>query len=167
MKNIRNFAAMIFILCAAGAGCSAPAPQPTVQLPPHVDPVAIAKEIQSLDADWSHAANVGDVEKCISYYADDGVLLEPDSPIASGKEAFRKSWTALVTGPNYVSLTFGSTKVTVAEAGDMAYDVGTFQLTTKDKAGKSTTQLGKYVEVWQKQPDDSWKAAVDIYNSGQ
>ena len=80
MKNIRNFAAMIFILCAVGAGCSAPAPQPTVQLPPHVDPVAIAKEIQSLDADWSHAANVGDVEKCISYYADDGVLLEPDSP---------------------------------------------------------------------------------------
>ena len=49
------------------------------QVPPPVDPAAIAKQIQTMDADWSHAANVGDVDKCISYYADDGLLLEPNA----------------------------------------------------------------------------------------
>jgi ketosteroid isomerase-like protein len=66
-----------------------------------------------------------------------------------------------------VSLTFESTKVTVAQAGDMAWDVGTYQLTTKDKPAKTSTEAGKYLEVWQKQVDGSWKVAVDIYNVGQ
>ncbi len=159
--------AIVLIICAAGAGCSSAPTQPPVQVPPPVDPAAIEKQIRSLDADWSHAANLGDVEACISYYADDAVLLEPNGPIASGKEAFRKSWTALVTGPQYVGLAFGSTKVNVAQAGDVAWDVGTYALTTKDKDGKATTENGKYVEVWQKQVDGSWKVEVDSYNPGQ
>ena len=159
--------AIVLIVCAAGIACSsAPAP-PSVQVPPPVDPAAIAKQIQSMDADWSHAANLGDVETCISYYADDGLLLEPNASVVTGKEAFRKSWTALVTGPDYVSLTFASTKVTVAQAGDMAWDIGTYELTTKDKDGKAAKEAGKYVEVWQKQVDGTWKVAVDTYNAGQ
>jgi uncharacterized protein (TIGR02246 family) len=168
MRNTKRLVELAIVLTISGAGiaCSSP-PAPSVQVPPPVDPAAIAKQIQSMDADWSHAAMVGDVEKCVSYYADDGTLLEPNSPVATGKEAFRKSWTALVSGPQYVSLTFGSTKVSVAQAGDMAYDIGTFELTTKDKTGKTSAEKGKYVEVWQKQVDSSWKVAVDIHNDGQ
>lgn len=158
--------AMVLVVCVTAISCSSP-PQPVVQVPPPVDPAAIEKQIRSLDADWSHAANLGDVETSISYYSDDGLLLEPNAPIVSGKEAFRKSWTALVTGPGFVSIAFAPTKVSVALAGDMAYDVGTYELTTKDKAGKASTETGKYLEVWQKQVDGSWKAAVDIYNVGQ
>ena len=159
--------AIALIVCAFAISCSSPPPQPVAQVPPPVDPAAIEKQIRSLDADWSHAANLGDVETSISYYADDGMLLEPNAPIVSGKLAFRKSWTAMITGPAFVSLTFAPTKVTVAQAGDMAWDVGTYQWTTKDKAGKTSTEAGKYLEVWQKQVDGSWKVAVDIYNVGQ
>jgi uncharacterized protein (TIGR02246 family) len=169
MKNFWKLGLLPLVLlaCTSAISCSSPSPQPVAQVPPPVDPAAIAKQIQTMDADWSHAANVGDVDKCISYYADDGLLLEPGSPAASGKEAFRKSWTGMVTGPQYVSLTFESTKVTVAQARDMAWDVGTYQLTTKDKTAKTSTEAGKYLEVWQKQVDGSWKVAVDIYNVGQ
>jgi len=160
--------AIVLIACAAACACSSNAPpQPTVQAPPPFDPAAIEKQIRSMDADWSHAANLGDVEQCISYYTDDAMLLAPNEPIATGKEALRKSWTALVTGPQYVGLTFGPTKISVAQAGDLAWDVGTYELTTKDKDGKATTEAGKYVEVWQKQVDGFWKVAVDAYNSGQ
>jgi len=159
--------AIVLIACAAGIACSSAPTQPSVPVPPPVDPAAIEKQIRSMDADWSHAANLGDVETCISFYADDGLLLEPNAPVVTGKEAFRKSWTALVTGPQYVGLTFASTKVTVAQAGDMAWDIGTYELKTKDKDGKATKEAGKYVEVWQKQVDGLWKVAVDTYNAGQ
>jgi uncharacterized protein (TIGR02246 family) len=159
--------AILLIVCGLAFACSSPSPQPVVPVPPPVDPAAIEKQIRSLDADWSHAANLGDVETSISYYADDGMLLEPNAPVSSGKIAFRKSWTALITGPAFVSLTFAPSKITVAQAGDMAWDVGTYQLITKDEARKTTTDAGKYVEVWQKQVDGSWKVAVDIYNAGQ
>src|SRR5271154_3053263 len=98
--------AIALIVCAFAISCSSPPPQPVAQVPPPVDPAAIEKQIRSMDADWSHAANLGDVETSISYYADDGMLLEPNAPIVSGKEAFRKSWTALVTGPGFVSIAF-------------------------------------------------------------
>jgi ketosteroid isomerase-like protein len=169
MRRIRTLGelAIVLIISARAIACSSPPPQPVAQVPPPVDPAAIEKQIRSLDADWSHAANLGDVETSISYYADDGILLEPNAPIVSGKVAFRKSWTALIIGPAFVSLTFAPTKITVAQAGDMAWDVGTYELTTKDKTGKTSTDVGKYLEVWQKQVDGSWKAAADIYNVGQ
>jgi uncharacterized protein (TIGR02246 family) len=170
MKNIWKLgrSAIVLILCGSAIACSSPpAQQPVVPVPPPVDPAAIEKQIRTMDADWSHAANLGDVETSISFYADDGFMLEPNAPIASGKEAFRKSWTALVTGPGFVSITFAPKKVTVAQAGDMAWDLGIYQLTTKDKTGKTSTEAGKYIEIWQKQVDGSWKASVDIYNVGQ
>ena len=53
----------------------------------------------------------------------------------------------------------------VAQAGDMAYELGTYEIVMKDKKGKSTPQKGVYVVVWKKQADGSWKALEDIFNT--
>lgn len=47
----------------------------------------------------------------------------------------------------------------VAESGDLGYTLGRYAV--RDEAG-DTTATGHYVTVWQKQPDGSWKIAVDI-----
>ena len=47
----------------------------------------------------------------------------------------------------------------VAESGDLGYTIGRYAV--RDEAG-DTTARGHYVTVWQKQPDGSWKIAVDI-----
>jgi ketosteroid isomerase-like protein len=49
----------------------------------------------------------------------------------------------------------------VSVAGTMAYEVGDYQLTMNDKSGKPQTSKGKYVVIWGKQSDGSWKALVD------
>ena len=38
-------------------------------------------------------------------------------------------------------------------------------VTTTDPQGNPVTDRGKYVVVWKKQPDGSWKAISDIFNS--
>jgi ketosteroid isomerase-like protein len=63
------------------------------------------------------------------------------------------------------SLTFAPTKIEIAKAGDMAYDVGTAELKLNDASGNPTTTVGKYVVVWKKQPDKQWKAVADIFNT--
>jgi ketosteroid isomerase-like protein len=63
------------------------------------------------------------------------------------------------------SLSFGPTKIEVAKSGEMAYDVGTFELKFNDAQGNLMTEIGKYVVVWKKQPAKQWKVAADIFNT--
>jgi ketosteroid isomerase-like protein len=55
--------------------------------------------------------------------------------------------------------------VEVARSGDLGYSQGTYDLTFNDPSGKPMTDRGKYLEVWKKQADGSWKCAVDTFNS--
>ena len=35
----------------------------------------------------------------------------------------------------------------------------------QDASGKTIKDHGKFVEIWKKQADGSWKCAVDMFNS--
>jgi ketosteroid isomerase-like protein len=53
----------------------------------------------------------------------------------------------------------------VSKGGDMAYEIGDYQITFSGKKGKPETTKAKYVVVWGKQADGSWKALVDAPNT--
>ena len=61
----------------------------------------------------------------------------------------------------HFDLSFATDKVEVARSGDIAYDVGSYALTMSDPEGKPVTQKGRYVVVWKKATDGTWKVAVD------
>jgi len=120
--------------------------------------------IRKLDVDWSAAATSRDVEKTISFYADDASVLPYGAPIATGKAQIKEVWTHLLTLPG-VKLSFEPSKITVSKAKDTAYEVGAYQLTTTDAQGKSSTEIGKFVVVWRRQEDKQWKVVADIFNT--
>jgi ketosteroid isomerase-like protein len=91
----------------------------------------------------------------------------PDKgPAAKGKENIRKNWAPLLAAPG-PGLSFQTTTVEIARSGEIAYETGTYNFATADKKGKSTDEKGKYVVVWKKQTDGSWKVVVDIDNPDQ
>lgn len=120
-------------------------------------------KIKELDAQWSKTAMANDLDGTVSYYADDAYLLAPNAPIASGKPAIRAVWSALLSPE--VSVSWQASKVEVARSGDLAYVIGTYQVTAKDPKSKMAPDKGKLVEVWKKQADGSWKTVADIFNS--
>jgi ketosteroid isomerase-like protein len=63
------------------------------------------------------------------------------------------------------SLNWQPVKVEVAQSGDLGYTYGTYQLTMNDPAGNPVTDRGKYITVWKKQADGSWKSVADMFNS--
>src|ERR1700737_5012137 len=87
--------------------------------------------IRKADAEWSHAAEAKDLEKTVSFYAEDGSVLPFGAPIATGKEQVRQVWSHLMSLPGF-SLTFAPTKVQVAKAGDLVYYVGILALNLID-----------------------------------
>lgn len=148
-------------------GCAEPAAPPSVHDPSGAPNASdIRSNLRTLDARWVAAVAGKDATKVADFYAEDGQFLEPGSPIASDKEAIRKEWAALLASASFVSLTFAPANIQVAEAGDIAYEVGAYELSTKDPQGKPTSEKGKYVVIWKKQADASWKVEVDIDNPG-
>lgn len=121
--------------------------------------------IRQTVAAWSAAAGSRDLNKCVSFYTDDACVLPFNAPIAVGKDQIRIVWSQLMSNPGY-SLGFRPTKIEVAQSGDLAYEIGTFDLSL-DQAGQSVTHRGKYVVAWKKQANGDWKAAADIFNTDQ
>ncbi len=124
----------------------------------------IEQALRDLDAKWSAAAGAKDVDKTVSYYAESAVVMPPNASAATTKESIRRAWKEMLTSPG-AAISWKATKVEVAKAGDIAYVSGTYEETTTDASGKPVKDHGKYVEVWEKQADGTWKVVADIWNS--
>ncbi len=122
--------------------------------------------IRAASAAWSQSATAKDLDKAVSFYADDAVILPDKAPAVRGQEDFRKNWAPLLALPG-PGLSWKTGSLEVAHSGDIAYETGVYVFITTDKNGKSTDTKGKYVVVWKKQTDGSWKVVVDTDNTGQ
>jgi len=120
--------------------------------------------LRAADIEWSKATGAKDLDRSISYTADDTVLLAPNAPAASGKEAVRKSWSDMLALPGLL-ISWQPTRVEVAKSGDIGYTQGTYEMTVNDAKGNPNTDRGKYLSIWKKQADGAWKCVVDTFNS--
>lgn len=124
----------------------------------------IEQALRDLDAQWSAAAGAKDLDKTVSYYADDAIVMPPNGARATTKEAIRSAWQEMLARPG-AGISWKATKVEVAKAGDLACVSGTYEDTMTDATGKPVKDRGKYVEIFKKQADGTWKVIVDIWNS--
>jgi|SRR5580704_11037617 uncharacterized protein (TIGR02246 family) len=122
--------------------------------------------IRAASAAWSQAATAKDLDKAVSFYTDDALQFPNKAPAAKGKENIRKNWAPELAEPG-PGLSWQTSSVEVARSGDIAYETGAYDFVTTDKKGKSTDEKGKYVVVWKKQTDNTWKVAVDTDNTDQ
>ena len=118
--------------------------------------------IHELDAQWVEAVRAKDAHACAAFYADDGWIMPQNSPGAQGTEAIADVWRGFFRLKDF-ALTFEPTRIVVAQAGDIAYDIGSYSLAFDGEQGP-VRDRGKYVVVWRKVRGD-WKVAVDIFNS--
>ena len=122
-----------------------------------------AKLLTSLDDAWSREAATRDADKVASYYADDALVYPPNEPLATGRAAAKKVWAAYFADKSF-SISWKTTHAEVAKSGDVGYTSGTYEDSFKGPDGKTVQEKGKYLCVWKKQKDGSWKAAHDMWN---
>ncbi len=140
-----------FLVAGLAAGCVA-----------RGDARTIEQEIRELDKKWVGAVVRGDVATIVDFYAADGAFLMPNAPPAEGREAIAEAWKGLISLPN-LSLNIRSTRIDVAASGDLAADIGTYDLAFSGEDGRIRDE-GKYVVVWKK-VNGEWKVLADILNS--
>ena len=111
---------------------------------------------------WLQLVKAKDAAGIAALYAEDGAVMPPNAPIATGRSAIQQTWASMMQTPGF-DLTFVPEQIILSSSGDMALDRGTYRLTVAPD-GAAQADTGKYVVVWRKIGGE-WKAAADIFNS--
>lgn len=143
---------LIVAALLAGTGCASAG-----------SPTDVQSQILRLDADWSRAAQDRDVDRVVSFWADDAIVFPPGSPAVAGKAAIREFVAKSFQTPGF-SISWKTTTVAVSRGGDIAYTTGTNRVTFSTPDGKQVTVEGKAVAVWRREKDGAWKCVIDIWN---
>jgi ketosteroid isomerase-like protein len=123
----------------------------------------IGRVVEALHASIQRNWPLGDPDKLVEeYYAEDARLLAPNLPAAIGRNQVRdvlQTWMAA----GQVTLDYESVHAEVS--GDLAWATGDYTVTIRPPSGEPIQDVGKYLEVFRRQADGSWRCAADIFNS--
>jgi len=97
-------------------------------------------------------------------FLDDANVLAPDMPMVRGKEASIAVFAALEALPDY-SLRWKAEIAEVGGGADLGYTIGPYHMEFQDPEGNPVVIDGKFMTIWKKQQDGSWKMAVDMFNT--
>ena len=101
------------------------------------------------------------VEKIVGMFAEDGTLLNDNSEMLKGKEAIRKSFETM---PKIEQFEFKRDKADIKLKGNIAYEIVNQAITFTITDTVPQTELNKYIHIWEKQKDGSWRVLIDMNN---
>lgn len=162
--NVRPRWFPLIVVVLAGA-CTAGESEPQ-QSEPQADPAADRAAIEAMREAERAAAEAGDVEGFIALMAPDVMVMPPNGPAVSGREAAR-AWVQDFTEAFTVSFSSYMTDDVVIE-GDLAVERYSGEWTvTPTGEGEPMTESVKGLHVYRRQADGSWLMTHDVWNSDE
>jgi len=148
-KGIWILAAILIV----AAGCA-----------PKADNPKDVAAIKAMSTAWGTAQTAGDVAALTDQYADDAVRLGPNAPMEVGKAAIHASLQTYFD--KYKDEAVNSAE-DVRVIGDLAISRGIWKSrsTPKLPGAAIIDDTGKWVSIYRRQPDGSWKIIIDTFSS--
>lgn len=130
-----------------------------------IDEMNEKERLLKRDAEWAEVASEGrDVERILSYWTDDAVVIPPGMPSIEGKDSLRSYVENSMRIPGF-KITWKSRDVTLSPDGRLGYMFSLNSITMNDQDGKPVTSEGRAITIWRKETNGEWRCAVDIWNS--
>jgi ketosteroid isomerase-like protein len=127
--------------------------------------VAAESDVQAIEDTyraWVQASNDRDILKWSSFLADDPYFLPADVPPLIGKEAVLAYYEKAFADPEF-ALDCEQLEVEVADSGDMAWSRGVCHATFSLSDGSPGKGTSRWLKVWTKTPDGSWKGRINAW----
>jgi len=114
--------------------------------------------LAQLSIEVTQAFNRGDISACLSYYAEDAMVLLPNVAPLKGSKAIEAFLREYITAGAKLTPVH---PIEIHSSGEIGYCVGTYQFKMPTTSESSLKEVGKYVTVFKRQTDGSWKAVLD------
>jgi ketosteroid isomerase-like protein len=127
-------------------------------------PLSAQDPIFRLRQTYIKAAIDGDVDALISLASDDIVVMSPNDTTVYGKAEWKAWWEEYFQDFRIVALTEPDRDLTIS--GDFATEVSGYMLAIVPvKGGTRIRDDGRFLTIWKRQPDGSWKMWQTMWNS--
>ena len=132
--------------------------------PPPPDVAQVRKDIEAMTAKSEQDLVAGTMDTTLAQYTDDAVSMPNHGPMLKGKKAIREYYEQMMAmGMKFTKADFTTTDVQVS--GSYAYEIGTYTMTMQMPSGFEMIDEGKYLTVYERATDGSWKTKVETWNS--
>jgi len=122
--------------------------------------VAARAGIAAGNARWIAAFKRGDAGAVAALFAEDAVQFRRSGAVARGRAAIQSGFTALFRDNGSADATITTANVWLVD--ERAYETGKFTFTFHPAGKPPVTNAGRYVTIWERQADGSWKIVVDF-----
>ena len=116
-----------------------------------------------LEAKFARATAEGGGTAFAAWFASDAVSLSNGHPPVQGHDAIAAGAT---WAPKDYQLEWTPDGGQMGPSGDMGYTWGHYSGRAKDKAGTPIVTTGRYITIWKRQTDGTWKVILDASNEG-
>jgi ketosteroid isomerase-like protein len=160
MKKLLIILPLVFLLCFTFACQKAE----EVAEEPAVDVEADIATIKALNDEWLALYNAGDFDKLVTiFYTENAVQMPPNAPILEGKEVILSSLKkSREESEEYCD---SSIVEDVSVYGNVAVARGTDTGTITLRDGGEPTRYNiKWLIVYERQSDGTWKCVYEIWN---
>jgi uncharacterized protein (TIGR02246 family) len=105
-----------------------------------------------------------DAKRIASHYTIDAVISPPGRPELVGRDDIQKDWQDSLD--HFEMLEVGASPHEIVVFGDWAFVRGATVITARSRKDSQKAQnFIKFVEIWQRQTDGSWKIARSLSNT--
>ncbi|MGB3860957.1 MAG: SgcJ/EcaC family oxidoreductase [Candidatus Aminicenantaceae bacterium] len=154
---------LVFLLCLPfGCQKAEEAAEEVMAEQPVMDVAQVRQSIEEANVRFGEAARSGDAAVLASLYTEDARILPPNSEMIQGREGIEAFWGGgFQMGITDIVLT----TVDVMGMGDMVCEIGKAQVSIQPEGMDAIEDMAKYLVVWKKDMDGTWKLHVDIWNT--
>jgi ketosteroid isomerase-like protein len=122
------------------------------------------EELGQMNRDFAQALVDGDAEAAANQYDENASILPPNEPIVTGRENIKAYWQAAIDA----GVIGASVKTISADSnGDLAYEIGTFELRIKLENDSIIVDRGKYTEILQRNAEGKWISLYGMWSNNE
>ena len=154
----------VFVAAGAPKGETVVGDSAATATTPTVDVAAVRRSIERSDSIYADAVKRGDYATVASVYTEDAIALLNGMPALRGKQAIQEGIATMfkAMGLNDAKITTNDVEV----HGDVALEMGTYEMTVRPPGAKADmVDKGKFIAVWKKEADGTWKLHRDAPSS--
>ncbi len=154
VRTPRSRAAILLlslVACAHAPAASAPE-----------DPAApVRAAITAANAEYAQALLRGDAKAMAAIFTEDGEIIPSNERgFVSGRDAIEAYQARRLEGRRYLEVEL--TTVDVGISGDVAWETGVTRATIQQPQGAPVAVTGRYLAVWKRGADGTWRIRVDL-----